>query len=94
MMQDEFTKALSKLSSAGIKAISNFIKHLIDIERPSEESAFFKQDVIDLIEDNIIELLKDSTKGEEFEKKKRQIQTEFCKVTGKTPPASEEEKKS
>ena len=92
LSEDELTKALSKLSSTGVKVIQNQLKQLIDLTKPEDST----KDVYDLIEDKVLELINLTTKGDDFKKKKKEIQTEFCKVTGKKLPEDdkEEEKKS
>ena len=41
----------------------------------------------------MLAITKENVKEDEFDKKKKEILTEFCKVTGKKPPSDDEEKK-
>ena len=69
LVDDELCRTLSKLSSAGVKVALTYIKNLIDfkLEAASDKTPF------DLIETRILELIQENIKGEEFEKKKKEI---------------------
>ena len=41
----------------------------------------------------MLAITKEGLKSDEFDKKKKLILTELCKVTGKKPPSDEEDKK-
>ena len=58
LAHDEFCQALSKLSSSGIKLVNTHLKALIDLKR--EEGS--DKAVFDVIEDKLVEILKDQYK--------------------------------
>jgi len=69
LADDELCAALSKLSSGGVKVVQTSLKQLIDIKplAGADKSAF------DLVEAKILEIIAENTKGEEFDKKKKEI---------------------
>lgn len=97
LLEDDITIALSKYASKSIKCVTNNIKSLIDLKKPDAASSVDDTEkaksIDDLIEDKIIELTKENLKDEDLEKKKKEILTELCKVTGKKPPLTDEEEK-
>lgn len=71
------------------------MKQLIDLKKPddSAEEVEKAKSIYDLIEDKVLAITKENVKEDELDKKKKEILTEFCKVTGKKPPSDDEEKK-
>ena len=72
LKEDDFSIALSKFASNGIKCITNNLKQLIDVKKPDEsaDEAEKAKSVFDLIEDKVLAVTLESLKGDALDKKK------------------------
>ena len=90
LTEDGLTKALSKFASKQTKSVTNNLKQLTDLTFESGDSEAV---IFDKIEEKVLEMSTENLKGDELDKKKKEVLTELCKVTGKTPPKTEDEEK-
>ena len=68
--EDEFTTTLSKLACKGVSCVTSNLRQLIDLKRPESEP---EKDIFDVIEERVIAIVTDGQKGDELDKKKKDV---------------------
>lgn len=61
---------MSKLVSKGVNYANTNLRQLIDLKRPESEP---DKDIFDVIEERVIAIVTDGQKGDELEKKKKEV---------------------